>query len=199
MTTHLRSRTGRARARPYLAVGLVALLWACATRGADRQHTAPGQQDTSVPNDSAPDSQRPVGHRQTSRSESAIAYYPASTIRHVGDLLAQSGVSGRTIADSGSLRVVVSRRVTTGAPEIHDDWTDLTLVQAGHAVLLAGGQLTGGRLVSAGEHRGGTINGSGQQPLAAGDLFVVPAGVPHQFRLGPGDTIRYLTLKVPRR
>jgi hypothetical protein len=177
---------------------LVALLWACATRGADRQRKATGQQDTSVPNDSAPRSPRPVDERQTSRPASAIAYYPASIIRHVGDLLAQSRLSGRTIADSGSLRVVVSRRVTTGEPETHDAWTDVALVQGGHAMLFAGGQLTGSHLVSAGEHRGGTMNGSQQQPLAAGDLFVVPAGVPHQFRLAPGDTIRYLTLKVPR-
>jgi len=86
----------------------------------------------------------------------------------------------------------------TGAAEIHDDWGDVTVVQAGRATLLSGGRVPGSQLRSPGEHRGPAIAGGARQALAAGDLFYVPSGVPHQYELAPHDSIRYLTIKVPR-
>jgi mannose-6-phosphate isomerase-like protein (cupin superfamily) len=93
---------------------------------------------------------------------------------------------------------VASRRAASGSPEIHDDWVDVTMVQAGRATLLSGGRLTGGSVVGAGEHRGGVIVDGSSRAIAAGDVVIVPAGTPHQFQLTPGDSIRYLTIKVKR-
>jgi uncharacterized RmlC-like cupin family protein len=56
--------------------------------------------------------------------------------------------------------------------------------------------VVGARVVSPGEHRGGRIEGGATRELGPGDLLVVPAGVPHQYLLGVGDTLRYLTVKV---
>jgi hypothetical protein len=112
--------------------------------------------------------------------------------------LARSGSSGRTFGGHSAFHYVESRRVASGTPEIHDDWTDVTLVQGGAATLLTGGTVSGGALESAGEHRGGAIAGGTPRPLATGDLVVVPPGVPHQFQLARGDSIRYLTIKIRR-
>jgi len=74
----------------------------------------------------------------------------------------------------------------------------VTIVQAGRATLVSGGTVHGGSVTEPGEHRGGTIMGGTTHPIAAGDMFVVPAGTPHQFQLGQGDTIRYLTIKIAK-
>lgn len=83
-----------------------------------------------------------------------------------------------------------------GSPEIHDHWVDVTVVQSGRATLLTGGTVAGGHLTSPGEHRGGTINGGTPQHVAAGDLVTIPAGVPHQYQLAPGNSVHYLTIKI---
>jgi mannose-6-phosphate isomerase-like protein (cupin superfamily) len=129
---------------------------------------------------------------------SAFELYPASQLASVTAGLARAGSSGRTIGGHETFHYVESRRVANGSPEIHDDWVDVTLVQAGRATLLVGGRVSGGTLASPGEHRGGTIAGGTPHPLGAGDLLVVPAGIPHQFQVVRGDSVVYLTIKVQR-
>ena len=75
----------------------------------------------------------------------------------------------------------------------------MTVVQAGRGTLLSGGRVEGSHLETAGEHRGGTITGGSSRPVGAGDLMIIPAGVPHQYMIGPGDSLRYLTVKVRER
>jgi mannose-6-phosphate isomerase-like protein (cupin superfamily) len=129
----------------------------------------------------------------------AIVLFRADSLRGVADRLTRDAITGRTVIGGDAYRLVVSRRGASGSPEVHEQWLDLTLVQAGRATLVAGGRLDGGRREAGGEWRSGTIVGGAPYPVAAGDLFVLPAGVPHQFQVARGDTIRYLTVKVPRR
>ena len=112
--------------------------------------------------------------------------------------LARGSTTGDIFASHPGIQAVESRRVTNGSPEVHDDWMDATYVQAGRAQLLTGGTVAGGQPSGAGEHRGGAIAGGTTLPLASGDFLIVPAGVPHQFLVHPGDSIVYLTIKVPR-
>jgi hypothetical protein len=127
-----------------------------------------------------------------------VALYSAAQLARVAEELAKGSTTGRTIGGHPTYRYVVARRVASGEPEVHDGWIDVTIVQAGRATLLTGGRVDGGRLASAGEHRGGTIAGGARHAVASGDLFVVPAGIPHQFLVAQGDSLRYLTLKVIR-
>lgn len=138
----------------------------------------------------------PTPRQETTTGSGGIELYRAADLSRVADELARGGSTGRTVGAHRTYHYVVARRVASGVPEVHDQWIDVTIVQSGHAALLSGGRVDGGREESAGEHRGGTIVGGATHPLAAGDLFVVPAGVPHQFQLSRGDSIRYLTLKV---
>jgi mannose-6-phosphate isomerase-like protein (cupin superfamily) len=125
-----------------------------------------------------------------------IEFYSAAQLARVADELAKGTSTGRTIGGHPSYRYVEVRRVVNGEPEVHDNWADVTIVQSGRATILTGGRVDGGRLEADGEHRGGTIVSGTSRPIAMGDVFVVPAGVPHQFQLVRGDSLRYLTLKV---
>ena len=128
----------------------------------------------------------------------SVEVYPGAEMSRIAAELAQRGSSGRTFGGHPAFHYVESRRVVSGTPEIHDDWNDVTLVQAGRATFLTGGHVTGGSLASPGEHRGGAIVGGTPRPIAAGDLIVVAPGIPHQFQVARGDSIRYLTIKIRR-
>lgn len=127
-----------------------------------------------------------------------IELFPqASLVRAAGEL-AHGSTTARTFASYPTFHYVQARRSRNGSPEIHDEWIDVTIVQSGRASLLTGGRVEGSHLTSPGEHRGGNIVDGRAQQLTAGDLVTIPAGIPHQYRLAPGDTIRYLTIKIRR-
>jgi mannose-6-phosphate isomerase-like protein (cupin superfamily) len=139
----------------------------------------------------------PVMSAQTSRD--SVSLTSALAIDRVAARLAASGETGQAFEKRSGMSVVESRRVRDGSVEVHDAWMDVTYVQSGRATLLTGGRVAGAMTVaSAGEHRGGQILGGTARALAAGDVVVVPAGVPHQFRVATGDSIRYITVKVPK-
>jgi hypothetical protein len=178
-----RRRPGRARA---LAVVLLAgAMVACAGKAPRTAAPAP------VPG--AAGGSTPVG---ATAPATDIELYPATLLAQVADELARVSSTGRTLGTHPSYRYIQGRRGVTGSPEVHDGWIDITVIQAGGATLITGGRLEGSRLLSAGEHSGGTIVGGTSRRVAPGDLFVVPAGVPHFYQLAPGDSLRYLTIKV---
>jgi hypothetical protein len=129
-------------------------------------------------------------------STTGIEFHSAAELARVGDELAKGSSTARTVSAHPGYHFVEARRSSTGVPEIHDAVADLTIVQAGRATLLTGGRVDGGKLVSAGEHRGGTIVGGTTRQIAAGDLFIIPAKVPHEYQVARGDSIRYLTIKT---
>ena len=126
----------------------------------------------------------------------AVEVFPAAELGRVGDALARGTTTARTLVRHADFLPIEARRSSSGVPEVHADWIDVTWVQAGRARLLTGGRVSGGHQQSPGELRGGSIQGGASRPIAAGDVFVIPAGTPHQFVLSSGDTIRYLTVKV---
>jgi uncharacterized RmlC-like cupin family protein len=132
-------------------------------------------------------------------SDGALAgvdHVAAAELARAADALARGPTTARTVRAHDALRYVQARRAASGVPEVHDAWVDVTFVQAGRGSALTGGRVVGARVTSPGEHRGGRIEGGATQPLGPGDLLVIPAGVPHQYLLASGDTLRYLTVKV---
>lgn len=110
---------------------------------------------------------------------------------------AERAMVGRLVADRG-YTVLALRRTADGEAEIHADWDDVIVVQEGGATLLHGGTVKGGRETAPGERRGGRIDGGTLQPLAPGDLVLVPAGTPHQVLVPAGRSVSYLVVKVQR-
>ncbi len=124
-----------------------------------------------------------------------VALYPAAELARIAGQLG-NGATGRTLGATPAYSYIQGRRTASGAPELHRRWTDIALVQAGHATLQSGGRIVGGRESSPGEERGGSLVGGTARPLAPGDVVVIPAGIPHQYRLSTGETLTYLTITV---
>lgn len=104
----------------------------------------------------------------------------------------------KLLCDRGNYTCIALRRTASGEAELHEEWDDVMMVQAGSGTLLVGGELQGARTSAPGELRGGEIRGGSRQPLAVGDMMLVPAGTPHQVELAPGGSITYLVVKVRR-
>lgn len=125
-----------------------------------------------------------------------VEYFSRESLSRIAESLAAGTNPTRVFGRHPTLWYVAARRSVSGSPEIHDRWIDVTFIQAGNATLVSGGSVSGSRLESAGEHRGGTISGGSKRELGAGDFLVIPAGVPHQYQLARGDSLVYLTVKV---
>lgn len=93
----------------------------------------------------------------------------------------------------------LTARDTTGGVERHDAWTDLFVIQSGHATLVTGPTAPGARETQHGEWRGGTIAGGTRRALGPGDAAVIPARVFHQMVLAPGTRVAYLAFKLALR
>lgn len=106
---------------------------------------------------------------------------------------------GRKGAKFDTHSLGISHRDKDGVAEVHENQTDVMVVQSGEATLVAGGEAVNPKTVSPGEMRGDSIRNGTQMHLSAGDIVHVPAGMPHQFLLEPGKQITYFVIKVDRR
>jgi len=75
-----------------------------------------------------------------------------------------------------------SRRKEPGVAEVHTKDADLIYVVDGKATFITGGSVIDGKNIAADEIRGASIKGGDTRMLAKGDVIVVPAGTPHQFK-----------------
>jgi hypothetical protein len=131
-----------------------------------------------------------------------FTYWPSGAVRGSLEKLGALSVERGTPAgverygEAGNLKFFVERRQTGEfAPEAHGTLDDLILVLEGHARLLYGGTIEGGRSQDDGEIRGGKIVGGSTQVLSAGDLFFVPAGMPHHMMVPPGEHFDIMVVK----
>jgi mannose-6-phosphate isomerase-like protein (cupin superfamily) len=128
----------------------------------------------------------------------AVQIFTSKDIAVQGDSLPAGASAFKWLAQWDGLATMVSRRDSSGSPERHEQFGDIFVVQRGHARLVSGGTAEGERSVSAGEWRGGTIRGGTEAELSAGDIVVIPAGIPHQVLLPPGERFHYFVFKVAR-
>lgn len=110
---------------------------------------------------------------------------------------AARGLAVKIIRQGEGYTAAVLARGTPGEIEVHDTVADLVAAQDGTADILLGGTLTGERIVSPGERRGGTTTGGHVRKMAPGDLLWIPAGMPHQVKPTSAQPFRYLVVKVP--
>lgn len=131
----------------------------------------------------------------------SVRHLPAAALRDA--VAAAPGQEGRALyarmmVDAGSYTVIAIRRTADGEAEVHAEWDDVMLIQEGAATLLTGGAVRDARQTAPGELRGGEMVDGIRRPVAAGDVVTVPAGVPHQVLVGPGQFVTYLVVKVRR-
>ena len=80
----------------------------------------------------------------------------------------------------GNHALLFVRREGDGAAEVHETQVDIITVVSGEGTLLVGGTVVDGKTTAPNEIRGKSLNGAVRKPMAAGDIFHIPARVPHQ-------------------
>ena len=90
----------------------------------------------------------------------------------------------------------ISHRDKSGGAELHEKQTDIFVVQSGEADIVIGGEVVGAKTESPGEIRGTSIQNGVRKHISAGDVVHIPAKMPHQFFLEPGQQITYFVVKV---
>jgi mannose-6-phosphate isomerase-like protein (cupin superfamily) len=105
-------------------------------------------------------------------------------------------VANEELANYGKHSLMVVHREGSGEAEIHESIADIFVVQSGHATLLVGGAVIGGKNTGPGEIRGSGIRGGEKRELAAGDMVHIPAGMPHQVTVEKGKQLTYVIVKV---
>ena len=109
----------------------------------------------------------------------------------------KNGLASETLGTWGNHLLLKTRReASSGQAELHEKQADLIVVQSGHATIIIGGRVLNGKTTAPNEIRGTSIEGGEKQSLKAGDVLHVPAKIPHQVLLDPGQTLDYIVLKV---
>src|SRR6266853_2356675 len=83
-------------------------------------------------------------------------------------------------ANWGNHGLLLVRREGDGEAEVHETQVDVITVVSGEGTLLVGGTMVDGKTTAPNEIRAKSINGGVRKPMAAGDVFHIPAKIPHQ-------------------
>jgi mannose-6-phosphate isomerase-like protein (cupin superfamily) len=102
---------------------------------------------------------------------------------------------GGQLVTRSDLTVSGSHREAAGQVEVHDKETDVLYVVEGEATFIFGGQMVGGKVSRPGQWLGSEITGGETHHIGKGDVFVIPAGVPHWFKDVP-KSVSYFVVKV---
>lgn len=111
--------------------------------------------------------------------------------------LTENGVALHQVATDPSATTLIIRRDKTGEVEVHTMINDIFVVESGHATVTVGGEVKDNHEIRPTEWRGGEISGGQNYELAAGDVLLIPAGLPHKVSLRAGDSFLYVTIKTP--
>jgi mannose-6-phosphate isomerase-like protein (cupin superfamily) len=115
----------------------------------------------------------------------------------LSELAAQGdGQASETLNGYSGHKAMLSFRACDGVVEFHRDFADLFCVLDGAATLVTGGEIVEPKIVAPGEIRGASIAGGKRQLLEAGSIAHVPAAVPHQLLIKPGETFTAFVLKI---
>jgi len=123
-------------------------------------------------------------------SESAVWFKPAADVE-------AAFAKGTPLVERDNYKVHASRRDAAGQAEVHAFDTDIVHVLSGSATFVTGGRLMKGRETAPEETRGDGIEGGESREIRAGDVIIVPAGIPHWFKAVPAP-MTYYVVKVRR-
>jgi len=126
----------------------------------------------------------------------AGAQKDSSGVVHVDpDKVAAALAKGGPLVTRPDLLVSGSHREKAGQVEVHDKETDVLYIIEGEATFVTGGKMVAGKVTQPGQWLGTDITGGETRRIAKGDVFVVPAGVPHWFKEVP-KSVSYFVVKV---
>jgi len=100
------------------------------------------------------------------------------------------------VATWGNHGLLLVRREGDGAAETHNTQVDVVTVISGEGTLIVGGTMVDGKTTAPNEIRGTSITGGTKHPMAVGDVFHIPAGVPHQMLVPKSLVIQVVKVDV---
>jgi mannose-6-phosphate isomerase-like protein (cupin superfamily) len=107
-----------------------------------------------------------------------------------------SGSSGSTLGDYTSHAIKLSVRTASGGAEIHAHYDDIFVVTQGKATLITGGSIVNAKDGNDGETKGNSVRDGESKTIVKGDVVHIPAGVPHQLLIAPGDVFSTIVVKI---
>ena len=117
--------------------------------------------------------------------------------KHLQQLAAAGdGSASETLTRYPHHYTMLAFRNRAGGGELHERDADLFYVLDGHSTIMTGGELVNPKSVAPGEVRADSVKGGRSQELHPGDVVHIPAGMPHQMRVAPGDTVTYFVVKI---
>ena len=125
-----------------------------------------------------------------------VQFHSATTQGDAVVAAAENGLAASVLGDRGGYQYIIVRRDETGEVEVHERWDDIFVIQEGGGIVIYGGRHEGGRATAPGEVRGGEITGGTSRRVSAGDVMVIPAGLPHQVTVDEGGSITYFVVKA---
>jgi mannose-6-phosphate isomerase-like protein (cupin superfamily) len=108
----------------------------------------------------------------------------------------KNGIISEPMANFGNYNFARVFRNSSGQAEVHDTMNDIFIIEGGEARLVTGGTVVDGKSTAPHETRGASITGGTETKVGPGDIMTVPAKLPHQMKLNPGQTITYVAIKV---
>lgn len=126
----------------------------------------------------------------TAAEIAALADKAAATIKPGQPLLALP------LLGFGPHRAVLEYRQGGAPAAVHKTQAEIFHVVSGAGQLVTGGTLDGPRAVDATNESGSGISGGNSRRVAAGDMIVVPSGVPHWIPSVEGRLV-LISVKVP--
>jgi glc operon protein GlcG len=108
----------------------------------------------------------------------------------------QAFAKGMPLIETDHYKVHASRRTEPGMAEVHDRETDIVYVLSGNATIVTGGEVLQPQTTAPGEIRGIGISGGQSQKLSAGDVFIVPPGMPHWFKDVDGPFLYFVVKPI---
>jgi mannose-6-phosphate isomerase-like protein (cupin superfamily) len=134
------------------------------------------------------------GQMSKSAGKSPLADTSEVKVFH-NDIVTKSFASGGTLASGENYLVMTAHRTSPGQVEVHRKFTDIFYIVQGSVTLITGGHVLDENTANPDEPRGTSIEGGHTQDIAAGDVVVIPAGVPHWMKEVKG-TLLYFVVKV---
>ena len=128
----------------------------------------------------------------------AVDIYSARDLKTAEQKLAQEKkpFASQDLARYGNHYTMLAYREATGSSEVHEHEADIFVIEDGAATIVTGGTLVNPKTQKPGEIRGTSITGGERHTLAIGDIFHIPAGMPHQLLIEKGKPFAYFVVKV---
>jgi uncharacterized RmlC-like cupin family protein len=100
------------------------------------------------------------------------------------------------LAKHDAYLIYMTARDKSGQAEVHQSWNDNIFIQEGEASFVVGGAAKDASEREPGELRGPSISGGNTIVMHTGDYLFVPAGLPHQMIVKPGQRVTFLDFKT---